>query len=261
MQKRTSFQIVRSVLLALVLREMRTRLSIKRFGAFWILFEPFAHVSILLLISVYIRGKHIPGIEAAVFLASGIIPFLLFRNIYFKGMEAIASNRALFSYKQIKPLDTILSRAVVEVIISACLYVLMMFFLGFFWNYDVGIVAPLGWGGTMVVGILLSFGIGLNLCVLAELFPDIKYFIRLMFFPMYLLSGVIFPIWILPPEILGWLLWNPYLHIIDILRQHVFENYPFVPGVEITYPLKIALVLLFSGLMLLRLKRDRLVAI
>jgi len=261
MQKRTSAQIVRAVLLALVLRELRTRLSIKRFGAFWVLFEPLAHVSILLLISVYVRGKHVPGLEVAVFLVSGIIPFLLFKNIYFKGMEAVASNRALFAYKQIKPLDAILSRTIVEIIISACVYALMMFFLGFFWGYDVGIAQPIGWVEALLVGILLSFGIGLNLCVLGEMFPDMKYFIRLMFFPMYLISGVIFPIWILPPEILGWLLWNPFLHIIDVLRQHVFENYPFVPGIELLYPFKVALVLVFSGLMLLRIRQDRLVAL
>lgn len=261
MEKRTSIQIFLAVLLALVLREFRTRLSIKRFGAFWVLFEPLTHIAVLIFISIYVRGRHIPGMEVAVFLVAGIVPFLLFKNIYFKGMEALSANKALFSYKQIQPLDTILSRAIVETVISLCVYALILFLLGFFWGYDVAIHQPIQWTGALLVGIALSFGIGLNLCVLAEMLPDIKYFIRLMFFPMYLISGVVFPIWIVPPEILKWLMWNPYLHVVDMLRQNVFENYPQVAGINLTYPAEVALVFLFTGLLFLRIKRDRLVAL
>ena len=48
MQKRRPFKILRSVLFALVIREVRGKFGANRLGAFWFVFEPLAHIIVLL---------------------------------------------------------------------------------------------------------------------------------------------------------------------------------------------------------------------
>ncbi|CAP42641.1 ABC transporter permease [Bordetella petrii] len=261
MKKRSSFSITRAVVFALVLREMQTRFGARRMGAFWMLFEPIAHITFLMFLMTVVRGRHLPGFDYPIYLLTGLVPFFLMRNISLKMMEAINANRPLFAYPNIKPFDTFLARLIVECSLSACIYVLLLCAMGFWLGYDISIHAPLSWFVALLTGIAFAFGLGLVLCVVGEAMPNSKTFIRLMFLPLYLISGVIFPIWILPIRYMEWLLWNPYLHIIDNLRYSVFEHYPRMQGISFVYPVEVTLVLLFCGMVLYHLRRRVLVAI
>lgn len=261
MQQRSSWKISRTVIFALILREMRGKFGINRLGAFWFIFEPLAHVLVLMTVFVVIRGKTLPGFEYAVFLVTGIVPYILFKNIALKGMEAINANRALFSYRQIKPFDSIVARAIVEFFLMACVYLALNFGLGFWGGFDVEVHSPLHWLMAFAVGCVLSFGLALILCVIADAFPEIKTFLRIMFLPLYFLSGVIIPLWLLPQTILDLMMWNPFLHIIDELRVGTFEHYPEVSGIDLVYAAKVSLIVMFIGMLLYRIRRLKLVAI
>ncbi len=261
LKPRGSLAIVKAVLFALVLREMRSKVGAKRFGVFWLFFEPMVHI-VMIMTMFSIRRMGAGGnIEVAVFLMSGIVPFFLMRNIALKGMEAVNANMALFAYKQIKPFDTIVARTIVEILLYVCVYIILSFILAFWFGYDVSITYPLRWLYVLSVGLIMSFALAVLYCILGELLPEIKIFIRIIYFPIYILSGVIFPIWFLPKHIMDWLLWNPYLHIIDELRLAMFEHYPEHYGVNMEYPLKVTVVLLLLALALYRVYRFRLVSL
>ncbi|KAA0911381.1 ABC transporter permease [Pusillimonas sp. ANT_WB101] len=261
MKKRSSLQIVRSVLFALVLRELQTRFGERRMGAFWILFESMAHIVLMMFIFGVIRGRHVPGMDFAVYLGIGLMPFFLMRNIALKLMDAVNANRALFAYPNITPFDTFVARAVVEFLIMASVYVIIMAGMALWFGYDVAIHQPLQWLASLGSGILFSFGLGLIFCVVVEIMPNAKSIIRLFFMPLYFISAVIFPLWQVPGQYLHWLLWNPYLHIIDNLRRSTFSQYPVIDGISFTYPMEMALITLFLGLALYRLRRRQLVSI
>lgn len=259
-QNRSAFRIVKSVLFALILREMRTMFGARRFGAFWIFFEPVVQIGLIMAMFSF-RVQLLNGIEMPVFFMTGMVPFFLLRNIALKGMEAVNANRALFAYKQIKPFDTVFARAIMETALYACVYVIFMFILGFGFGYDVSIRDPITWLFVIVIGLVFSFSLGLIFCILGEVIAESKVIIRMLFFPLYLVSGVIFPIWVFPDEILSWLLWNPYLHIIDELRYATFAHYPSHPGVSVLYPFKATVVTLLLAMTLYRLRRMKLLAI
>lgn len=261
MQKRSPLQVVRAVLFALIVREVRGRFGANRLGAFWFIFEPIAHISILLAIFSLARGQAHYGPPTATFLVSGIIPFLLFKNIALKGMEAVSANKALFAYRQIKPFDTIVARAIVECSLMACVYLTIIFTLGFWGGYDVAIHYPLQWLGVLLIGGGLSFGLGLVFCVIGEAMPELKGFIRMLFMPLYFISCVILPLWAVPPQFRSWIWWNPFLHIIDGLREATFLHYPEINGISLGYATSIALVFLFFGVILYRQRREQLLAI
>jgi len=261
MKKRGSFKIVRAVLFALIIREVRGRFGANRLGAFWFIFEPLAHITVLLTIFSLVRGQMNYGPPLPMFLATGIIPFLLFKNIVLKGMEAVAANKALFAYRQIKPIDTILARTIVESVLMACVYMAIIFALGFWGGYDVAIHFPLKWGMMMLIGIMLSLGLALIFCTIGEAMPELKGFIKILFMPLYFISCVILPVWVLPLRMREWIWWNPFLHLIDGIREATFLHYPQVNGVRASYPAAIAVVVLFLGIVLYRLRREQLVAI
>lgn len=256
--KRSSLQIMQDVLFALVLREYLTRFGSRRMGAFWMLFEPMAHIGFMMFIFTVIRARSVPGMEFPIFLLAGMIPFFLMRNIIFKLMDAVSANQALFAYPNIKIFDTYVARVLVELSISSTVYLILLFVLGFWFNYDVRVAYPLEWLFSLFVGILFSFGLGVLFSIIVQVAPNAKTFIRIMFLPLYLMSGVIFPLWIIPEKYLPWLLWNPFAHIVSNIREGVFATYPTITGVNQTYPVFCTLLVLFVSTGLYRIRRQRL---
>lgn len=249
---------MQDVLFALVLREFLTRFGKRRMGAFWELLEPMASIAFMMFIFTIIRARSVPGMDFPMFLLTGMVPFFLMRNIVFKLMDSVGANQSLFSYPNIKVFDTYIARVLVECITSATVYLIFIFIFGFWFGYDILVAYPLEWLGALLIGILFAFGLGIIFSILTQAFPNMKSLIRILFLPLYLMSGVIFPLWIVPDKYLPWLLWNPFAHIISNIREAVFVNYPGINGVTYSYPLICTVIVLFAGLGLYRLRRQRL---
>jgi len=260
LKKRSPFAIVRSVVFALILREVQGRFGQNRLGAFWFVFEPMAHVLILLLIFTTLRGRHITGIDVPLFLIHGIVPFLLFRNLTLKGMAAVNANRGLLAYKQVKPFDMIVARIIVEILLMSCVFILILAALGWFFAYDIAIHQPLQWFLVLVVGGTLALGCALIFCIVIKAMPELETMIRIIYMPLYFISGVIFPLWLIPQQFLPFLLWNPYLHLLELSREYSIAYYPRVAEVNLAYPAACAVLTLFIGLWLYWSRRMQLVA-
>lgn len=246
------------VLFALLLREFQTRFGSRRMGAFWMIFEPAIHILVMLFIFTVIRARSIQGMDYPLFLLSGLIPFFMMRNIAKNLMNAVDANKALFVYPNIKILDTYISRMLVEIIIYGIIYVIFLFCLGYWFHFDVSIAHPLGFFGALLMGVLFSFGLGILLSILAQAMPSIKSFVGIMFMVFYLISGILFPLWIIPEKYLHWVLWNPYAHIISNIRDSAFLYYPDINGVNSTYPAIATIVILFCAFGLYKVRKERL---
>lgn len=257
-EKRSAFAITKAVIFALVLREMQTRFGSRRMGAFWLMFEPIASIAVMMFIFTVIRARQVPGMDFPIFLLTGIVPFMLMRNIALKLMDAVDANRALFAYRNITIFDTYMARILVECAIMSCVYAILLFVLGFWFGYDVSVAYPLQWLGALANGVLFATGLGVFLSIIVQVMPNAKSFIRLLFMPLYLISGVIFPLWIIPHKYLPWVLWNPFAHLVDNIRSAVFVNYPFVPGVSFRYPVLMTILFLFIGFGLYRVRKEAL---
>lgn len=246
------------VLFALLLREFQTRFGSRRMGAFWMIFEPAIHVFVMLFIFSVIRARSVQGMDYPLFLLSGLIPFFMMRNIAKNLMNSVDANKALFVYPNIKILDTYIARSLVEIIIYSTIYLIFLFCLGYWFGFDVSIAHPVSFFGALLTGILFSFGLGILLSILSQAFPSIKSFVGIMFMAMYFISGILFPLWIIPEKYLHWILWNPYAHIISNIRDSAFTYYPSIQGVSVTYPTISTIVMLFCALGLYNVRKERL---
>lgn len=259
MKPRSPLQIKKSVIFALILREARSRFGDRRMGATWTLIEPICHLLILSVLFSLIRGRSVAGIDFPVFVLVGLAPFLLFRNISMRLMNSPKENRALFAYKQIKPLDTFVARALVEFCISASAYAILVF--GFAWcGFDMSIKSPIEWMLTIMLGVSFSFGLGTLLSLIANAVPSSALIIRMMFFPLYFISGVLVPASYLPHAMLPLLLLNPFLHLLELIRAEIFPHYVPVDGVSVHYVMGFTLVLLFVSLGTYRVRRLHLIS-
>lgn len=227
-------------------------------GAVWTLIEPLAHVLLILTVIAVLRGRSMPGIEVPVWLAVGLIPFFLFQHLATRLMDGIDANRGLFSYRQVKPLDTLVSRATVETLMNLLVYAFTLGLLGWL-GYHVLPARPLEMMGVNAVLVLLGTGFGVLAAVVSHERPRLRSFIRMSMMPLYFASGVIIPLDIVPREQLAWLMLNPLAHLVDLSRQAFLPSYLPLPGAEIGYPVLFTLVLLALALLVYRADRLRLV--
>lgn len=259
-RQRSAVQVQRSVLLALVIRELRARVEGRWLGLLWMMFEPLAHVLMILALFGFRRHATSPNIEFPVFLLTGLLPFFIFRNLARRLPAAISSNRGLYAYRQVKPIDALVARAAVEVGLYSAVYVCALALLGWL-GFHFLPHAPLELMLISSVLLILGLGLGLVFAVASHNRPRVQSVIGLAFLPLYLLSGVIFPLHTLPPGVREWLLWNPVLHLIELSRANFIAAYQPIPGVQAAYPAICGLVALALGLLLYRLYRHRLVAL
>lgn len=257
---RSPWQIQKSVVFALFLRELKTRFGSYKFGYAWLLIEPMAHVILLSLAFSFVRDRALFGIDLPVFIVTGIIPFLMFKNIALRVMDGVDANRALFAYRQIKPMDDFMARTLLDAFLTVAVYALIL--VGMAWvGLDVPLADPFSLIFLMAILVLMGLGLGMILSVFTHFMPEAKTLVRIAFLPLYLLSGIIFPIAAIPREYLPILLWNPLMHAIDLMRGAFFDTYRVLPEISLLFVVMATLVLLFFGLAWYRNKRQELLAI
>jgi capsular polysaccharide transport system permease protein len=257
--RRTSEQIQKSVVFALMMRELQTRFGGQMIGLFWVLFEPMANIAVFLMIRVVLRDRYAGvQIDPSVFLIVAMIPFFLFRNIWFRAAGSAAGNSGLFSYRQVKPIDAMVARSIIEGMLYALIFVLL---IGFFGWMGATIIPgrPLEYFGVVALFVIWGLALGLITAVLAHGRPSVQTFLRLLSMPLYILSGVIIPLSRFPPTVHEYLLWNPLLHLVELSRWAYFPSYQVFRGVTLDYPLSLGLVLFAVGMVLYRVNRLKLI--
>ena len=246
---RSSLAVTFAVWKALFLREAVTRLSSGRAAWLWLLFEPIFHVSYLMFIFTVVRVKTIGGIATAVWIMVGMLAFFMFRRTATQASKGISSNQALFSYRQIKPVDCVLVRAGLELFVMTLVAAILFAgagFLGLSIAPDDPLMVLVAFFGMWLTGL----GFGLISSVATEMVPEFGKFIGFALTPLYLLSGVIFPISAVPQPYQDWLVYNPLVHGLEAARLGVAPYYHAIPGLSITYLYACALVMILFGLAL-----------
>jgi capsular polysaccharide transport system permease protein len=246
---RKSLSISLAVWKALFLREAISRVTSSRAAWAWMLVEPIVHMGFMLLLYTMVRMRVVAGADTVVWLLVGLTTFFTARNIYQRGMGAISANQALFGYRQVLPVDTVLVRAALETflgLIIACALIAIVALFGF----DVLPRDPLLVLASYVGVLLCALGLGLILSVAAQMISELGNVADMLFTPLYFLSGVIFPLTAIPPRYREWVFYNPFAHGLELLRNGFFPLYHAAPEANLTYLYLFALTSIFLGLAL-----------
>ena len=158
------------VIYALLLRDIRTRFFGTAAGFLIAIVWPLANILILLGIHG-LADRAVPyGESAALWFASGLVPFTAFNYMTRYTMLGLVMNRPLIGYPIVKPMDVLLARAVLEVLnagVVALTMIVLYALLGLpFIPFD-----PLQALAALGASMLLGLGFGIVNGVIAALFP------------------------------------------------------------------------------------------
>ena len=195
----------------------------------------------------------LPGIDYPVFLVYGFMPFRLFKAIRVQTMDGTRANRGLLSYRQVLLMDVFVAKVLAYCVIQAVVFGVVFTGLAML-GFDVQPTLPIELGGVLILTVALAFGLGLLFAAISSMAPDARSLIRLLFIPLYFLSGVLFPISRFPDEWVRWLALNPFLHLVEMARAVGLEQYEPMRYLSVTYPVALATVTIFIGLALYRLR-------
>ncbi len=241
------------VLLALMLREARTRYGRQQIGYLWALIEPIVHISMMMLFFSFMgRGSPL-GDSLPMFLATGFSTFLGFRNVYNRTRGGYGSNEALLSYPVVKIVDVFLGRALLELATWIVVMVLL-----------IGALIMLGHGSLPhapllmleAVAALFCIGFALGMCVglLVTFVPSAGTFLSWPFRILYFISGVFLLPDNMPPMVRDIIVWNPVLHAIALFREGYYAMYDS-HMLDVAYLWKFAVALLLIAFVAERMAR------
>ncbi|SDT94938.1 ABC transporter permease [Stappia sp. ES.058] len=209
---------------ALVLREARVTFGSVKLGYFWAVAEPVIGTAILTMIFSYI-ARHPPiGTSFALFYATGIFTYQMYRKLAGSLMAVFSANRGLLGYPLVTELDVVFGRFIL--IFLTYIVIFTIFFTGlivlglghFPRRFDIvlGAIAATG---------LLGLGVGLVNAVIVTRWPTWKRIEGILSRPLFFISGVFFLPSMFPPTLRYYMSWNPLLQAIDWMRVGYYSNY------------------------------------
>lgn len=258
LKPRGGLNVMRAAIRALLFRELQTRFGQYRLGYVWVLLEPLLTIGFKLFIFGSLMQRVLPGISYEIFLVNGILPFFMFRSGVSQSLSATQSNKGLFSYKPVKPIDAMLARNILELVLKFIAYLFFTFAL--LW---VGLSISFNQIPELLIYwiILFCFTISFSLIfmVLGDFSKELGKFLSALFVILFFISGIFYSIHMVPVEFREYLLWNPLIHIIELMRHAVAPTYPLVPGISLQYFLLWTILSLFLGLLLYKRFERRMV--
>lgn len=244
------------VVYAILLRETKTRFGAHKLGYLWSILQPLLWIGMFTVFYYGFGRLAPPGMSVVGFLATGIVPYMLFRETTGRCMSAIEANKGLLFYPQVRPLDLVMARVLLE---AATQFVVLMVLMG-------GIALVEGpfrieSALNVVIGLALASGLGASLglicCGLSVYSRTIEQLYSALLRPLFWFSAVFHPVESLPRHFRDILLLNPVVHPIELVRGGWFPGYD-ARHADPAYAVTWILLMSFLGLSLERLARRKL---
>jgi len=155
----------------------------------------------------------------------GIVPFHFFRDTMGQMQGAIAQNRSLFAFPQVTTFDVIIARALLEVLILSGVFILLLVGMHLA-GQSVRVERPLGVLAACGLLALIGMGLGFIFASLSPILPSLKQISSAVLGrPLFLSSGIFFIAETVPAPVREYLLYNPLMHILELLRSAFFYEF------------------------------------
>lgn len=242
--------IQKRVIHALLMRELITRYGRKNIGFLWLFVEPLLLTLAIAILWQYIKADKFSTLNIMAFMMTGYPIAMMWRNASNRAKGAISANLSLLYHRNVRVLDTIFTRVLLEVAGASIAQILLMaIFIALGW-----IDIPSDVFYMISAWVLMAFfalGLGLVICAIShyvEFFGKIWGTLSFFLLP---LSGAFFFVHNLPPTAQEIALWFPMIHGTEMFRHGYFGE-TVVTYESISYIIVSNLILLFIGLLLVR---------
>jgi len=243
------------ILEALMLRDIKTRFGGSEWGIVVAVGWPLSHVLILLMLNVGL-GRVAPyGDSTALWIATGVVPFMAFNYMSRFIMLGIILNRPLLFFPIVKITDILFARAIVEVLNAG---VIIMILFAIFWTFGIDFMPIDIVQASFAIMAMMMLGVGFGVIngIIAAAFPFWVTGFALFQAILWFASGVIFVPDTLPSAARTILAYVPSLHGVEWMRSAYYEGYGGTI-LDKSYLLWFSICSLFVGLALERLLRGK----
>jgi capsular polysaccharide transport system permease protein len=214
----------RNVMMAVILRDMRTRFFNHGLGFLVVPLWPLVHMLVLLAIS-NIMGRTVPyGESLNVFFASGLVPTLAFMYVSRFMALSVVLNKPMMAFPIVKPMDILHGRAVLEVSAAFITLVFIISFLLIIGDdpFPVDVVSAVE---AYVSVIFLAVSVGTLAGTLTAMFPIFSTVYGLSMIVVYASSGTMFVPANMPEQIRIPLSYSPVLQCVEWMRSAYYPSY------------------------------------
>lgn len=244
------------VIYALMLRETKTRYGEHKLGFLWAIIEPLIMVAVFVGIFSSIRSDSPGGMPLVPFMLSGIVPFTLFRDTMGQMQNAIALNKMLFAFPQVTTFDVILARGLLEVLTMSGVFMLLLFGVHMA-GWTISVERPLGVLAACTLLGMMGMGLGFIFASISPIMPSMKQISSAVFGrPLFLGSGIFFLAESIPTPVREYLLYNPLMHMLELLRSAFFYEFESAHG-DWTYATTWSVCTLAFGLLVHQAMKKR----
>ena len=236
---------------ALILREMQTTYGRTAGGYVWAILEPAGGITILTIvisIGLNIKAPSL-GSSFALFYATGLVPFTMMVSMMGRIGQSIAFSRPLLAYPSVTYMDAIIARFLLNVLTQLIVFLVVM--TGVHVLLDVSTIRNYSAiAGAFGLAIFFAVGLGVLNCLLFALVPVWQKVWVILNKPMFLISTIIFTFEEIPAEYRDYLWFNPYVHVIGMMRRGFYATYDaaFVSPIYVVVVSATCLVLGLLGL-------------
>lgn len=246
-EMRSGFRRQCNVVFALIFKDFRSKTSNGRLGLMWVAIEPAMHIFILGALW-YLAGRTvIAGTDIGLFLATGVLPYMIVRRSLQDIPSALAANDAFYNYQQVKPIDAVIARFILDMLLLIVGGFIVLFLLAWFTGAWIKIENGLPLVGVLLVAMTMGFGVSLFLATYGYLYDGLLKAVSAFSRPLLFVSAVFYTPNDLPAEARNILSWNPVVQIIEYVRYYALGIRLF-PEAGFNYVLLWALAALFLGM-------------
>lgn len=253
---REGWRIQIRVIHALMIRELNTRFGRENIGFLWIMVEPLLFAGLVAIVYRFMNGSEQHGVGIVAFIVSGYIPITLFRHGISRSVSIFVANSSLMYHRQVKILDFIFVRFLIELLGGMMAYVfigtILVAFDAFPVPADIGLLIA-GW----MIYALFTLSICLVVAPLSEINEVLEKFIPVITYIMIPFSGLFTMASWLNPSMRSYLLWSPFVNAMEMMRGGIWGDQLTV-YYNIWNPLGCSVVLATIGLALCRRVRKTL---
>jgi capsular polysaccharide transport system permease protein len=251
------WRIQRRVIGALMIRELVTRFGRENIGFLWMMVEPLLFAALVGIVWRFMKGPEEHGVSVIAFVASGYVPLTFFRNSVGRSIRVFTVNGSLLYHRQIKVLDFLFVRSLIEVIGATMAFL----FIGIILYLLQELPAPADLGaliGGWLLYCLFAFSLCLILAPLSESSDVLEKLVPVTTYIMIPFSGTFNMLsWLAPPA-QKIMYYSPFVHAMELMRYGIFGDRVNAKW-DISVPIGATLFCLAVGLVLCRRVRRQLV--
>lgn len=244
------------VIHALTIRELTTRFGRDNIGFLWIMAEPLLFAGLVAIIWNFMHGATEHGVGITAFIVTGYIPVTLFRHGVSRSVAVFTVNSSLLYHRQVKVVDFIVVRFLIELIGGMMAYLFIAVVLIVFDQFPVPADIGLLIGGWAVYA-FFTFSLCLIIGPLSEMSEVLEKFVPVTTYVMIPFSGLFSMASWLAPSMREYFLWSPFVHGMEMMRKGVWGDL-VTATYDPWYPVAWGVVLSLIGLSLCRIVRRQL---